>query len=747
MPFTTAVIGYAQPWVVRTGQPIEFKLSSAHLESATACITRIRCADASLDGGGAVRVIEMKADMASEVALRRQEVHPGSFVHVPQCLPLDSLRSLSVGCWIWPTLLDGREQTVMARFDGRKQQGWRLEISSAGDARFLIRHGEAAWEVRTGHPLMEREWVFIGAAFDGETGQLSIFQSSLSRQGGRDRSAQVSAAVAAQGVGGYGLPLTFAAHLEDTSGQAGAVAHYDGKIDRPVVLRSVASCAQLMSAVESVARGNAAVDVVGAWDFASGIGSDTAHDLGPHQLHGVVIQGPTRAMTGANWSGTPHWTQEPSEFGAIHFHHDDLCDCGWRTDLHLRIPPEWRSGYYSLRLSGRDLDGVAMESHVPFFVNATPGEPRARLAVVASTATYLAYSNSAIRLDFAPTEAMAEALLVLTQDDAYLQEHRELGLSTYDTHADGSGWSQVSSRRPMLNMRPWSASYYTMDTRLLDWLEEKGFSYDIVTDDALDREGASILGAYDCVVTGSHPEYFTRTMLDALEQFQAARGRHLYLGGNGFYWRAAFHPGGTERLEIRRGGTGTRTWEGEAGEGGLAFTGEPGGLWRSNGRPPQRLVGVGFAAQAFGAGASYRRLPAAEDPRVAFVFESVPANEPIGDFGPHGGAAGHEVDRVDAGLGSPPALLHLATADRLGIGGLPSPEEFGHTHRGLDGEQNADVRADMTFTPMTSGGAVFTTGSIAWVMALAHNGYDNNVSRITENVLRRFLDVRPFEGF
>jgi N,N-dimethylformamidase len=38
---------------------------------------------------------------------------------------------------------------------------------------------------------------------------------------------------------------------------------------------------------------------------------------------------------------------------------------------------------------------------------------------------------------------------------------------------------------------------------------------------------------------------------------------------------------------------------------------------------------------------------------------------------------------------------------------------------------------------------VFSTGSIAWCGSLSHNGYDNNVSRITENVLRRFASDDP----
>jgi N,N-dimethylformamidase len=55
------------------------------------------------------------------------------------------------------------------------------------------------------------------------------------------------------------------------------------------------------------------------------------------------------------------------------------------------------------------------------------------------------------------------------------------------------------------------------------------------------------------------------------------------------------------------------------------------------------------------------------------------------------------------------------------------------------------VRADIVFFETLSGGAVFATGSIAWCCALSHNAYDNNVSRLTGNVLRRFIDPRPFD--
>jgi N,N-dimethylformamidase len=36
-------------------------------------------------------------------------------------------------------------------------------------------------------------------------------------------------------------------------------------------------------------------------------------------------------------------------------------------------------------------------------------------------------------------------------------------------------------------------------------------------------------------------------------------------------------------------------------------------------------------------------------------------------------------------------------------------------------------------------GAVFSTGSVTWGTSLTHNGCDNNVSRITGNVVDRFV--------
>jgi N,N-dimethylformamidase beta subunit-like, C-terminal len=109
-----------------------------------------------------------------------------------------------------------------------------------------------------------------------------------------------------------------------------------------------------------------------------------------------------------------------------------------------------------------------------------------------------------------------------------------------------------------------------------------------------------------------------------------------------------------------------------------------------------------------------------------------------------GGAAGDEVDRFDLERGTPRHALRLATSQgghsehyRLAIEDVPVNVP------GQSGRENDKVRADMTYFETGWGGAVFSTGSITWCGALSHDDFDNDVARITTNVLRRFAAPEP----
>jgi len=161
------------------------------------------------------------------------------------------------------------------------------------------------------------------------------------------------------------------------------------------------------------------------------------------------------------------------------------------------------------------------------------------------------------------------------------------------------------------------------------------------------------------------------------------------------------------------------------------------------------LVGVGFTAQGFDRNSPFQRMPGSFAPRVSFIFEGIGENELIGNHPSlvlEFGGAGSELDRVDYALGSPPHTLILATSFGHSDAYQHVVEEVNTSDSEQGGTVNELVKADMSYLEYPNGGAVFSTSSIAWSGSLSFNDYDNNVSRVTENVLRRFADDEPLPG-
>lgn len=130
---------------------------------------------------------------------------------------------------------------------------------------------------------------------------------------------------------------------------------------------------------------------------------------------------------------------------------------------------------------------------------------------------------------------------------------------------------------------------------------------------------------------------------------------------------------------------------------------------------------------------------------MAFIFDGVDGDI-IGDFGlMQNGAAGMEIDSANPALGTPPHALVVASSFNHTNTYEMTAEEVRVPNGMSDGLLNPLIHADMVFFETTGGGAVFSTGSIAYAGALGHHGFDNPVSRLTWNVLRRFADLEPFE--
>jgi N,N-dimethylformamidase len=151
------------------------------------------------------------------------------------------------------------------------------------------------------------------------------------------------------------------------------------------------------------------------------------------------------------------------------------------------------------------------------------------------------------------------------------------------------------------------------------------------------------------------------------------------------------------------------------------------------------LAGVGFSAQGAFEGTHYRLLPPARDPRFAWIFAGI-NGDIIGDYGlSGGGAAGFELDRADTDLGTPYDAVILARSEDPPASFYTVPEEVLAGVRTITGESLKDLlRAEIVYFETLGGGAVFSVGSITFCGSLWRDGWDGPVSRLLENVLRRF---------
>ena len=747
------IVGYCDRLSVQPGETLRFMVS-CELPSYQADIVRLVHGDENPKGPGFKEEL-VETPATGEYQGRKQEIHTGSYGTVPDHPLLRCTDGFTLQAWVYPTTPQKGVQGILTKWWHPERVGYGLFMDEDGSLALWVGDGNGRVEkLRAGAPMRGSEWYFVAGAYDSATGHAQLYQEPLSQWPVEDSRAVVDSSLQTGGVGDGDAKVVMAGYRDwEEPGEAGVVAHFNGKIDRPRVYGRALEPEHIDSLRRGAPPANVAEGLIAAWDYSADISSRRITDTSPHRLHGEVVNMPTRAVTGHNWRGDQvDFKGAPEEYGAIHFHDDDLEDAGWEVDFELAVPDGLRSGAYAARLrSGDD------EDYVPFFVRPRKGTASARIAFLAPTFSYLAYADEQMMKTLGPQVIRG------AQPDTYPSQPQdkyvlEKGLkSLYDLHSDGSGVCYASRMRPIVNMRPKynmptsiargmpSPHQFSADLHLLDWMEAKGHEYDVVTDEDLHFEGPDLLAPYKVIVTGSHPEYWTAQMLEDMDAYLARGGRLMYLGGNGFYWVTSVDPERPHIIELRRWG-GSGNWKAGPGEYYHSTTGELGGVWRNRNREPQKMLGVGFTAQGAGRNAPYRRQPGSHDPRAAFIFEGVGEDELIGDIPSlvrEHGAAGFELDRLDYDLGTPPHALLLASS-------FGHPDTYHHVIEeekasGLltGGTVNPFVRADLVYFEGPKGGAVFSVGSISWCGSLSYNSYDNNVSRVTDNVLTRFASDEP----
>ncbi|MFN0052296.1 MAG: N,N-dimethylformamidase beta subunit family domain-containing protein [Planctomycetales bacterium] len=335
-----------------------------------------------------------------------------------------------------------------------------------------------------------------------------------------------------------------------------------------------------------------------------------------------------------------------------------------------------------------------------------PAKPRHKLAVLASDITWNAYNpfggrSNYINADRLPSVPCVNARQELKRyTDA---EYINYGVDCYDP---------LSFERPeLINLVPegeeitnpiegrTACHIAPAEWRLLGWMEREGFEYDFYSETQF-HFGQVPLDEYRVLVISTHPEYWSREMYFALKAWVHERGgRLLYLGGNGLNCEVRFLDSstmvvenGNERERIRQGVAESR--------------------FHTRVESEANLLGVVFTYDGIMTSAPYRVV---DGSHWVFAGTGLQNGDQFGEASLHrrcpGGASGHETDKLSP---HSPKNVHLLAE------GL-NPDKGG---------------AHMVIYDVPSGGQVFSVGSITWPSSIL---VDEAVSRITANVLRRFL--------
>ena len=322
-----------------------------------------------------------------------------------------------------------------------------------------------------------------------------------------------------------------------------------------------------------------------------------------------------------------------------------------------------------------------------------PAKPQAQVAVFTSNITWNAYNNFGGRSNYInaagflpqPTVNARLDLERFTKPNRWPFELKGEPLSFDRPELFNTVPEDVEITDPIEGRL--SSAMAPGEWRLLGWMEREGFDYDLYSETELHFDRIP-LEAYKVIVLNTHPEYCTKEMYFRLKKWVFEQGGKLmYLGGCGFLCELEFTDESTivcrqeEKADLRQ--------ESEA-----------------------CLLGLAYSHGGYQSGAPYRVI---DESHWAFANTGLKKGDLFGTRSLHercpGGASGHELDKLSPH--GPKNLQHLAKGT--------NPEESG---------------ADLVYFETPSHGAVFSVGSLCWTLSIA---VDEGISRVTANVLRRFL--------
>ena len=378
--------------------------------------------------------------------------------------------------------------------------------------------------------------------------------------------------------------------------------------------------------------------------------------------------------------------------------------CQWPAAVTMKIPAQWRTGYYQVTLRASDRGGKFTQRNRRtaeggcYFVMrpAQPGR-EAKILLQLSTNTYNAYNNWG-------------------------------GFSLYSYHGQGGNQGhRVSFQRPP------SSLFERWELPFVEWAERQGYALDYAVNGDLEAR-PEMLKAYRLVLSVGHDEYWSKPMRDTLEKFIGDGGNVAFFSGNTCCWQVRSEDDGQALTCWKQNYHQDPVYSARGSRDTLAT------LWSHHliGRTENSLTGVGFLWGGYhlshgqfmdGSGAFTVHRP------EHWLYAGTALKR--GDaFGGKDTIVGYECDGCELvwqdGVprpthrdGTPESFVVLGTAPARWA--ADDCEWYERWENGRIGNAVMGV--------YTRGGTVFTCGSTDWAHGL--KGGDKAVMQITKNVLER----------
>ena len=247
--------------------------------------------------------------------------------------------------------------------------------------------------------------------------------------------------------------------------------------------------------------------------------------------------------------------------GAFHDTPEDAYarGCGWPVGFELRMPEDWPSGFYLIRLVALKPGAPHFESDAFFVLRSPPGN-RKRMALILTTSTMIAYNdwggaNHYRGLGDDPRNDVASPVLSTQRPVARGLLRRPQG-APREAHdiTPPIGWQPRYPAYEWARAQGYSrhhadAFWATYERHFAVWAETRGYELDYVTQHDLHFDPGCLEGTA-CVAIAGHDEYWSWAMRDTIDGYVDCGGRLARFAGN-FQWQVRLSDDGAQQCCYR----------------------------------------------------------------------------------------------------------------------------------------------------------------------------------------------------